>query len=488
MDGIKLLAMGFSAALTGPHLLSALLGTLLGFVAGVMPGVSLLALMAMLLPFVRSLDALSVLILLAAVYCGAQHGSSTAAMLTRMQGERRSGRAMLAFAGLGSLFAACVGTAFIAAVAWLLAPLSARLGAVEYCSLMVLILAGTVALGSGSVIKAVAMIVLGLLLGQVNRDVMSGTPRFSLGIPQLTNGLSFMALALGVFGIGGAMAHLGHPMARRKALTGSAEGPTPKGEDFRHVWPSVLRGTALGSLLGMLPGAATLLASFASGSLEKQLARDPGIASDKGALQEATASTSAHSAGARTSLTPLLILGIPPNAAMALMMGAMTPKDAQPGLHVMGSTPGLFWALMASLWIGSLILFGLKLLLIAGGGRLLARPYRLLFPATVVFCCVGAYALKQDGFDVYMVAFFALLGYVLRKLGCEPASLLLGFIVGPLMEEKLRGALLSSEGSWSVFVTRPLSAGLLVAAAALVIAVMLPTLRSRRQVIFQDKD
>jgi TctA family transporter len=456
----------------------------------------------MLLPSIYTLDATPALIMLAGIYYGAQYGGSTTAILINVPGESssvvtaidgyqmaRKGRAgaALAAAGLGSFFAGCVGTVIIAAFAPPLTELAFKFGSAEYFSLMVLGLVGAVVLASGSLIKAIAMIVLGLLLGQINTDVITGTARFSFDIPELTDGIGFVVIAMGVFGFGEIIANLGQPEEEREVFTKEVKGLWPTREDFKEAFPSVLRGTALGSILGVLPGGGALLASFASYTLEKKVTRNPRVPFGKGAIQGVAGPESANNAGAQTSFIPMLTLGIPPNAVMALMVGAMTIKGIQPGPQVMTSNPELFWGLIASMWIGNLMLIVLNLPLIGIWIKLLTVPYRFLFPAIVVFCCIGTYSLNNNNFDVFLTAGFALLGYAFYKLSCEPAPLLLGFILGPMMEENLRRALLLARGDWSTFLTRPLSAGLLIAAALMIVVVMLPSIKSKREEAFQEE-
>jgi len=502
MDLLNNLALGFHTALSVQNLLYALFGAVLGTLIGVLPGLGPVATIAMLLPSIYTLDATPALIMLAGIYYGAQYGGSTTAILINVPGESssvvtaidgyqmaRRGRAgaALAAAGLGSFFAGCVGTVIIAAFAPPLTELAFKFGSAEYFSLMVLGLVGAVVLASGSLIKAIAMIVLGLLLGQVNTDVITGTARFSFDIPELTDGIGFVVIAMGVFGFGEIIANLGQPEEHREVFTNEVKGLWPTREDFKEAWPSVLRGTALGSVLGVLPGGGALLASFASYTLEKKVARKPRVPFGKGAIQGVAGPESANNAGAQTSFIPMLTLGIPPNAVMALMVGAMTIKGIQPGPQVMTSNPELFWGLIASMWIGNLMLIVLNLPLIGIWIKLLTVPYRFLFPAIVVFCCIGTYSLNNNSFDVYLTAAFALLGYVFYKLSCEPAPLLLGFILGPMMEENLRRALLLARGDWSTFLTRPLSAGLLIAAALMIVVVMLPSIKSKREEAFQEE-
>jgi len=455
----------------------------------------------MLLPSIYSLDATPALIMLAGIYYGAQYGGSTTAILINVPGESssvvtaidgyamaRQGRAgaALAAAGLGSFFAGCVGTIIIAAFAPPLTELAFKFGPAEYFSLMVLGLIGAVVLASGSLLKAIAMIILGLLLAQINTDVISGTARYSFDIPELTDGLGFVGIAMGVFGFGEIIANLGQPAEHREVFTKEVKGLWPTKKDFQQAWPAVLRGTALGSLLGVLPGGGALLASFAAYTVEKKLAGTTGNFG-KGDIRGVAGPEAANNAGAQTSFIPMLTLGIPPNAVMALMVGAMTIKGIQPGPQVMTSNPQLFWGLIASMWVGNAMLVILNLPLIGIWIKLLTVPYRFLFPAITLFCCIGVYTLNNSTFDVYMTAAFAVVGYLFYKTSCEPAPLLLGFILGPMMEENLRRALLLSRGDWSTFVTRPLSASLLVMAALMIVIVMLPSIKSKREEAFVEE-
>ena len=502
MDLINNLILGFGTAFTLQNLLYAFGGAVLGTLIGVLPGLGPVATIAMLLPSIYSLDATPALIMLAGIYYGAQYGGSTTAILINVPGESssvvtaidgyqmaRQGRAgaALAAAGLGSFFAGCVGTVVIAAFAPPLTELAFKFGPAEYFSLMVLGLIGAVVLASGSLVKAIAMILLGLLLGQINTDVISGTPRFSFDIPELTDGINFVVIAMGIFGFGEIIANLGQPAEHREVFTKSVKGLWPTKQDFHDAWPAVLRGTTLGSVLGVLPGGGALLSSFAAYTLEKKLSKHP-EKFGKGAIQGVAGPESANNAGAQTSFIPMLTLGIPPNAVMALMVGAMTIHNIQPGPQVMTSNPELFWGLIASMWIGNLMLIVLNLPLIGIWVKLLKVPYRYLYPAILVFCCIGVYSINNNVFDVYVTAGSGIAGYVFARCGMEPAPLLLGFILGPMMEENLRRALLLSRGDWSTFLSRPLSAGLLIAAALMVVVVMLPSIKNKREEAFQDAD
>jgi putative tricarboxylic transport membrane protein len=353
---------------------------------------------------------------------------------------------------------------------------------------MVLGLIGAVVLASGSLIKAICMILLGLLLGQINTDVISGVPRYSFDIPELTDGIGFVAIAMGVFGFGEIISNLGQPAENREVFTKDVKGLWPTKADFVQAFPAVLRGTALGSILGVLPGGGALLAAFAAYTVEKKMPMKPGeVKFGQGNIRGVAGPESANNAGAQTSFIPMLTLGIPPNAVMALMVGAMTIKGIQPGPQVMTSNPELFWGLIASMWVGNAMLIILNLPLIGMWIKLLTVPYRFLFPAIIAFCCIGLYSLNNNAFDVFMGALFGVVGYVFYKLGCEAAPLLLGFILGPMMEENLRRALLLSRGDWTAFITRPLSASLLAAAALMIIVVMLPSIKKKREVAFQEE-
>jgi len=502
MDLVSNLALGFDVAFTPINLLYAFVGCLLGTLIGVLPGIGPVATIAMLLPATYALPPVSALIMLAGIYYGAQYGGSTTAILVNLPGESssvvtvidgyqmaRQGRAgpALSSAALGSFFAGCVGTLILAAFAAPLTEVAFKFGPAEYFSLMVLGLIGAVVLASGSLIKAIGMIVLGLLLGLVGTDVNSGVARYSFDIPELTDGIGFIVIAMGVFGYGEIISNLGKHADERQVFTAKVEGLMPTKADFKRMVPAILRGTSLGSALGILPGGGALLSAFAAYTIEKKTKLAPGeVPFGKGNIRGVAAPEAANNAGSQTSFIPLLTLGIPPNAVMALMVGAMTIHNIQPGPQVMTSNPQLFWGLIASMWIGNLMLVILNLPLIGIWIKLLTVPYRWLFPAIVLFCAIGVYSTNNNTWDVWMVAIFGVIGYLFIKLGCEPAPLLLGFILGPMMEENLRRALLLSRGDWSVFVTRPLSASLLAAAVLLLVIVALPSIKKKREEAFVE--
>jgi len=445
------------------------------------------------------LPPIAALIMLAGIYYGAQYGGSTTAILLNIPGETssvvtaidgyqmaRRGRAGVALftAGMGSFFAGCVATFILAAFAAPLSQLAFKFGPAEYFSLMVLGLIGAVVLASGSLIKAIGMIILGLLMGLVGTDVNSGVSRYAFDVPELSDGIGFVSIAMGVFGFAEIMMNL-EQKEKRESFLNKVTTLIPSWNDVKRMTPSILRGTAIGSVLGILPGGGAALAAFGAYSVEKKTSKHS-AEFGQGAIEGVAGPESANNAAAQTSFIPLLTLGIPPNAVMALMVGAMTIHNIQPGPQVMTSNPALFWGLIASMWIGNLMLILLNLPLIGMWVQILKIPYRFLYPAILVFCCIGVYTVNNTVFDVYITATFGIIGYLFFKLGCEPAPLLLGFVLGPMMEENFRRALLLSRGDFSTFITRPLSLGLLVAAALMVVIVALPAIKQGREKVFVE--
>ncbi len=499
MDLLANLELGFTVAFTLTNLAYCFLGVTLGTLIGVLPGIGPVATIAMLLPITFNLPPESALIMLAGIYYGAQYGGSTSAILVNMPGEAssvvtamegyqmaRQGRAgaALSIAAIGSFFAGCVGTLLIAAFAPPLAALAFKFGPPERCSLYVLGLVAAVVLAHGSLIKALAMIALGLLLGIIGTDVTSGTQRYTFGIPNLSDGIGFAIVAMGMFGIAEIIRSLEN-VAKREVFTSNVTGLWPTRSDLRASWKAILRGTGLGAILGILPGGTAVLGSFASYSLEKRLA-GPSSNFGKGAIQGVAGPEAANNAAAQTSFIPMLTLGIPSNPVMALMVGAMIIQGIQPGPQVMTQRPELFWGMIASMWVGNILLVLLNLPLIGIWERLLKAPYRLLYPAILLFCCIGVYSLNNSVMDVVLAAVFGLIGYVFIKLDCEPAPLLLAFVLGPLMEEELRRSVNTARGDWSVFISRPLSLSLLIVAAALLLLIVLPNIRKKRDEAFQE--
>jgi putative tricarboxylic transport membrane protein len=499
MDLLAHLATGFGAAATPANLGFCLIGVMLGTAIGVLPGIGPIATIALLLPVTYGAPPLGALIMLAGIYYGAQYGGSTTAILVNLPGESssvvtcldgyqmaRNGRAgaALSIAAVGSLIAGCVGTLVLAAFAPALARLNNVFLSPEYCALMTFGLVAAVVLAHGSAIKAIAMVFLGLLLGIVGTDVQSGVVRYAFGIPELYDGIDFIPLAIGLFGLSEIMRNLDQPAIERQIrhLVGSL---WPTREEVRQAWPAVLRGTGLGALLGILPGGGAVLSSFASYVLEKRLSRTP-ERFGTGAVEGVAGPESANNAAAQTSFIPLLTLGIPSNPVMALMMGAMMIQGIAPGTAVITERPELFWGMTASMWIGNLMLIVINLPLIGIWVRMLQVPYRILFPCILVLCCVGAYSAQLSATLVFLLAVFALLGYVFAKLGCEGAPFILGFVLGPLMEENLRRSLVLSGGNPLVFIERPISLALLLASLFLAVLIVMPRFRRTREEAFQE--
>ncbi|MBC7728234.1 MAG: tripartite tricarboxylate transporter permease [Microbacteriaceae bacterium] len=495
------LSLGFSVALTLHNLLYCLIGTLLGTLIGVLPGIGPVTTIAMLLPLTFKLEPTSSLIMLAGIYYGSQYGGSTTAILVNLPGEAssivttldgyqmaRQGRAgeARALAALGSFFAGCVGTLLIAAAGPPLAGLAQQFGPAEYFALMLLGLVASVVMASGSVVKAFAMVFVGLALGLIGTDVDSGAMRYTFGIGELSEGVSFVALAVGLFGIAEILRNLmatGEP--DRSVIDTQVTGLWPSTAVLKEAAPSVLRGTLLGSAMGLLPGGGAVLASFASYAMEKRLATDRSRFG-RGAIEGVAGPESANNAAAQTSFIPMLTLGIPSNAVMALMVGAMIIQGIEPGPEVMSKRPELFWGMVASMWVGNLMLVIINLPLIGIWVSLLRVPYRLMYPAILIFCCIGVYSLNNSSFEVMLAAAFGLLGFALIQWGFEMTPLLLGFVLGPLMEENLRRAMRYAQGDPMVFIERPLSGGLVAASVLLLVVVLLPMVRRRREEVFAE--
>jgi len=488
------LEIGFLTAVSANALLYCFIGCLLGTLIGVLPGLGPSATIAMLLPITFGLDPTASLIMLAGIYYGAQYGGSTTAILVNLPGEAssvvtaidgyqmaRQGRAGLALitAALGSFFAGTVATLLIATMAPSLAKAALQFGAPEYFSLMVLGLVVSVVLAHGSLIKALAMICLGLLLGLIGTDVTSGTERLTFRIFELSDGLDIVAVAIGLFGLGEIILNLSVEAEKRTAFAKAITGLLPTRKDLKQIFGPVVRGTAVGSALGILPGGGAMLASFVSYAVEKKVSREP-ERFGKGAIEGVAGPESANNAGSQTSFVPMLTLGIPSNVVMALMIGAMIIHGIQPGPSVMTDQPELFWGLIVSMWIGNLMLVILNLPLIGLWVRLLTIPYRFLFPAIMVFCCIGAFSMNNSSFDIYVVVVFGFLGYLFKKLDCEAAPFILGLILGPMIEEYLRRSMLLSRGDPTIFISRPMSAVMLGLAAIAILSVAIPAVRRAR--------
>jgi len=509
--------MGFQVAGNPYNVLFCLLGALVGTLVGVLPGIGTVATIAMLLPITFGLPPVGALIMLAGIYYGAQYGGSTTSILVNIPGEAtsvitcldghqmaRQGRAgpALSIAAIGSFFAGCVATVLVAALGAPLTGLALLFGPAEYFSLMVLGLIFAVVLAKGSVLKAVAMVVTGLLLSMVGSDLETGAGRMTFDIAELADGIGFANVAMGVFGFAEIVRNLELPAESRDIVQSKITGlmPTrqsrdivqskitglmPTRQDLIDSSGAIARGTVLGSLVGILPGGGAVIASFAAYTFEKKIAKDPSRFG-RGAIQGVAAPESANNAAAQTSFIPLLTLGIPPNAVMALMVGAMTIHGIVPGPQVMTKQPELFWGMIASMWLGNLMLIVINLPLVGLWVSLLRVPYRLLYPSIIVFCCIGIYSINNSPTDVVIAAIFGVIGYWFVKHDFEPAPMLLGFVLGPLMEENLRRAMLIARGDATVFFTRPISGVLLSTAIILLIIAGLPKIRRRRDEVFVE--
>jgi putative tricarboxylic transport membrane protein len=505
MEIIHNLSLGFSVALSLNNTLYCFVGTLIGTMVGVLPGIGVLTTIALLLPFTYGLEPTTALIMLAGIFYGAQYGGSTTSILVNMPGEpssavtvldgyqmARQGRAgaALLVSALGSFFAGTVATILIAAFGPPLANLALRFGSPEYFSLVILGLVAAIVLAHGSVVRAIGMVVLGLIFGLVGTDVNSGVQRFTFGLLDLYDGIEFVVVGMGLLGIAELINNLEQNEQERSTFATSTKSLgiwRLTRDDFRRAWPAAIRGTAVGSILGVLPGGGAMISSFASYAMEKKISKSP-ERFGKGAIEGVAGPESANNAGAQTSFIPMLTLGIPSNVIMALMIGALMIHNIQPGPQVMTKNPDLFWGLIASMWLGNLMLVVLNLPLIGIWIKLLSIRYRLLFPSILVVCCIGVYTVSNSASLVFLMGFFGILGYVLNKLDFEPAPMLLGFVLGPMMEENLRRSLNISRGDPSIFFTRPLSLVLLTIAFLLLLAVLIPAISKRREETFEHVD
>src|SRR5438105_8742651 len=499
-DLLQHLLLGFGVALSPTNIMLCLIGAVVGTLIGVLPGIGPLATIAMLLPITFGLPPVGALIMLAGIYYGAQYGGSTTSILVNIPGEATSvvttldgfqmakqGRAgpALAIAAIGSFFAGCVATILVAALGAPLTSLALLFGPAEYFSLMCLGLIFAVVLAKGSVLKAVAMVITGLLLSMVGSDLETGAGRMTFDIAELSDGIGFPNIAMGLFGFAEIIRNLELPAESRDIVKTKITGLMPTRKDLMDSAGAIARGTVLGSLVGILPGGGAVIASFAAYTFEKKIAKDPSRFGN-GSIQGVDAPVSANNAAAQTSFIPLLTLGIPPNAVMALMVGAMTIHGIVPGPQVMTKQPELFCGMIASMWLGNLMLVIINLPLVGVWVTLLRVPYRLLYPAIVVFCCIGIYSINNSPTDVVISALFGVIGFWLSKHDVQPAPLLLGFVLGPLMEENLRRAMLIARGDATVFFTRPISSGLLITAIILLVIAALPKIRQRRDEVFVE--
>ncbi|MBS1116369.1 MAG: hypothetical protein H6Q87_753 [candidate division NC10 bacterium] len=493
------LARGFSVAVSLQNLGLCFLGTFVGTLIGVLPGVGPIATIAMLLPLTFNFDPTGALIMLAGIYYGAQYGGSTTAILINVPGEAtsvvttldghqmaRQGRAgaALGTAAIVSFVAGTVSTVVVAALGVPLTKVALLFGPAEYFALMVLGLAFAVVLARGSLLKATAMILIGVLLSTIGTDLETGEERLTFGLAELADGIDFVVLAMGMFGFAEILRNLENPETR-DVVRGKIGRLLPTRADIRQSFWPMLRGIGLGATLGILPGNGAVLGPFASYAVEKKLSRTP-ERFGRGAIEGVAGPEAANNAGAQTAFVPLLTLGLPPNAVMALMVGAMTIHGIIPGPQVMTKSPDLFWGMVASMWIGNLFLLVINLPLIGIWVKLLHVPYRLMFSAILLFCAIGVYSINNDPSDVLLTALFGLAGYVAIKFGFEPAPLLLGFVLGRLMEEKLRQALILARGDLMTFIWNPVSAVLLLLSLGIVIIAALPTIRKEKDEVLSS--
>jgi TctA family transporter len=499
MEFLDHLMLGFGVAMSLQNLAYCFLGVLLGTLIGVLPGVGPLVTISMLLPITFGLSPVASVIILAGIYYGAQYGGSTTAILVNLPGETssavtcldgyqmaRQGRAgaALAIAALSSFVAGCIGTILIVALGVPLAGWALRFGAEDYFALMLLGLVAASVLTHGDLLKALAMVILGLLIGLVGTDVNSGIERYTFGLPELADGIGFTVLAVGIFAVAEVVSNL-EQKETREVFTKTIGGLLPSWSDLKTAALPTLRGTAIGSFFGILPGTGPSISSFSSYMVEKKLARDPSRFG-KGAIEGVASPEAANNAAAQTAFIPMLTLGIPGTATMALILGALVMNGIQPGPSVMTRNPELFWGVVASMFIGNAMLVALNLPLVGIWVRLLTIPYRWLFPAIILFCALGNYSLNNSSIDVYLCAAVGILGYVFAKLSCSPAPLILGYVLGPMMEENIRRALLLSEGDLSIFVKSPISATLLVISALLLISMILPAIRAKKEQAYAE--
>jgi putative tricarboxylic transport membrane protein len=499
LTGLSGLMHGMVVAIEPANLMYCLIGCLLGTMIGVLPGLGPLNAVAMLLPISFYLTPVAALIMLAGIYYGAQFGGSTTSILVNMPGEAssiatcldghqmaRQGRAgpALAIAALASVFAGIVATFIIALFAPPLAQIALLFGPAEYVSLMILGLIVAVVLAQGSILAALGMLGLGLLLGTVGTDVESGAVRMTFGRSELADGIGIVPVAMGLFGVGEIIKNL-EKKEDQVVVEDRIDHLWPTRDDFRRCWPAVLRATGLGSILGLLPGGGAMLASFAAYALEKKLSSDPSRFG-KGAVEGVAAPEAANNAGAQTSFIPLLTLGIPSNAIIALMAGAMMIHGITPGPSVMTEKPDLFWGLIASMLIGNVMLVIINLPLVGMWVKLLRIPYHLFYPMILVFMCIGAYTTSTSGFDVFLLVVFGFISYLLIKWKCEPAPLLLAFVLEPIIEQNFKRALQISYGDPMIFIHKPISLGLLIVGVIFLALMLLPFLRRKREVAFQE--
>jgi putative tricarboxylic transport membrane protein len=494
MDILHNLFLGFQVALLPTNLLFCFVGVVIGTLVGVLPGIGPVGAMALLLPATFAVPLSSSLIMLAGIYYGAMYGGSTTSILVNIPGEAasvitcidgyqmaRQGRAgpALGISAIGSFIGGTFSIIGLMVVAVPLARAALRFGPPEYFALMCAGLIVLTYLTQGSMVKSLMMALVGILLGSVGLDMVVGSPRFTFNVNELTDGVGIIPVVMGLFGVAEVFTNL-ETVLTREVLQTKITNIWPSMKDYARTKWTIARGSVLGFLLGILPGGGAILASFLSYAMEKKLSKNP-ESFGKGAIEGVAGPETANNAAAGGSLIPLLTLGIPPNVVMAMLFSAMIIHGVQPGPLLMTSSPDVFWGLVASMYIGNVLLVLLNLPLIGLWVQLLKIPYRILLPLILLFCLIGAYSLNNSTFDVMVMIFFGGVGYLMRKFRYESAPLVLAFIMGPILEQNLRQALLMSHGSFTIFVTRPISAVTLAIAFLLLLSNVLPSMKKKRE-------
>ncbi|KDB57697.1 tripartite tricarboxylate transporter permease [Bordetella bronchiseptica] len=485
--------LGLSTALAWKNLLWCIIGVSLGTLIGVIPGVGTLATMSLLFPITYVLEPTAALIMLAGIWYGSTYGGSTASILLNLPGtpanavtcldgfpmakQGRGGVALL-MTTVASFFGASVGIVMMMLFSPLVAEVAFKFGPAEYFSIMALGLVAASVVSSGSAIKGITMVVGGVMLGLVGTDVNSGVARFDFGFPELQDGVQIVALAMGLFGVTEIIASINHVKAADRKIDVSMKAMLPTRDEMKRSWGPMARGSGLGSFFGVLPGVGPTVAAFMAYALEKRTSKTP-ERFGRGAIEGIMAPESANNASDQASFIPTMTLGIPGSVTMALIIGALMIHGIQPGPQMLTEQPEMFWGLVMSFWIGNIVLVILNVPMIGLWVRVLTIPYHVLYPAIVMFICIGTYAVNNNVFDVYAVLVFGIAGYILRVLGFEPAPLLLGYVLGPMLEENFRRAMLLSRGSLQTFIERPISMWVLLLTVFLLAWGMWSSLRQR---------
>ncbi|MGQ7249060.1 tripartite tricarboxylate transporter permease [Halomonas sp. V046] len=492
MELLANLAEGATIAFTWSALMYCFIGVTLGMVVGVLPGVGPLPAIAMLLPITFYIPQTEAIIMLAGIYYGGQYGGSTASILLNLPGTpaaavtalegypmAQQGRAGVALfmTAIASFVGSFFGILLVGGFAPVLASFALEFGASEYFSLMILALLGAAAIGGGTFFRSLSMVVLGLFLGIVGQDVTSGQFRFTFDLPFIADGLNIVAVAMGLFGVSEVMA-TAHQARSGKPQAFGLKSMLPDREDLARSWRSMARGTGIGAGCGILPGAGAAMASFLAYAVERRLSKTP-ERFGHGAMEGLTAPESANNATAQAAFIPTLTLGVPGDAVMAVMLGALMIHGINPGPGLISEHPDLFWGLVVSFLIGNAMLLVLNIPLIGLWTRLLQIPYAVLYPAILTLICIGVYSINSSTFDIFLAMFFGVVGYGLIRLGFPPAPLILGFILSPMLEENFRRAMLLARGDWGTFVASPISASFLGLALVIVVAALGMSIRPR---------